>query len=159
MITVCRGNLLQAEADALVNTVNTVGIMGKGIALQFKRAYPGLFTEYARACAAGEVRLGQMHIHDLGGLAGTPRWIINFPTKGHWRDQSQLTDIQTGLTNLIRAVHSLSIRSIAIPALGCGLGGLNWSTVRNQIDAAFRELPEVKVLLYPPQTKSQSIQN
>src|SRR5215831_6497124 len=97
MIQLTQGNLLTAPVEALVNTVNTEGVMGKGIALQFKQAYPQMFKAYERAAKAGEVRLGKMDVHDLGGLVGGPRWIINFPTKGHWRAKSRLTDIESGL--------------------------------------------------------------
>jgi O-acetyl-ADP-ribose deacetylase (regulator of RNase III) len=150
MIELAKGNILDAPAEALVNTVNTKGIMGTGIALQFKQAFPDMFREYERACRAGEVRLGKMHVYDLGGLNGGPRWIINFPTKGHWRQPSRLPDIETGLRDLIATVQRLRIRSIAVPPLGCGHGGLSWGDVRPLIEAAFSELPEVHVQLFPP---------
>ena len=91
-----------------------------------------------------------MHIFDLGGLTGNPRWIVNFPTKGHWRDGSRLTDIEAGLTDLVTKGRALRIRSIAIPPLGCGLGGLDWNEVRPRIEAAFANLPDVRVQLYAP---------
>ena len=148
MIELTHGNLLTAPVEALVNAVNTVGVMGKGIALQFREAYPVMFQAYRAACAAGKVRLGQMHVFDLGGLVGGPRWIINFPTKGHWRDPSQLADIESGLADLVIKVRQISIQSIAIPPLGCGLGGLDWKEVRPRIEHAFLNLPKVRVLLY-----------
>ena len=144
MIQIAQGNLLVAQVDALVNTVNTQGIMGKGIALQFKQAFPAMFRDYEKACKAGEVRLGKMHVFDFGGLAGEARWIINFPTKGHWRERSRLTDIEAGLEDLVDTVRRLGIRSIAVPPLGCGNGGLNWADVRPRIEAAFANLPDVK---------------
>jgi len=150
MILISQGNLLAAPVDALVNTVNIVAIMGKGIALQFKQAFPVMFREYEKACKAGEVQLGRMHIFDLGGLVGGPRWIINFPTKGHWRDRSRLTDIETGLEDLVSIVRRLGIRSVAIQPLGCGNGGLNWEDVRPRIELAFVNLPDVNVLLFAP---------
>lgn len=150
MIELARGNLLTAPADALVNTVNTVGVMGKGLALQFRETYPAMFQAYRTDCEAGVVRLGRMHVFDLGGLVGGPRWIINFPTKGHWRDPSRLADIESGLTDLVTKVGQLSIQSIAIPPLGCGLGGLDWKDVRPRIEHAFLNLPKVRVLLYEP---------
>jgi O-acetyl-ADP-ribose deacetylase (regulator of RNase III) len=150
MIELAKGNLMQAPVEALVNTVNTAGVMGKGIALQFKQAYPSMFRAYEAACKAGQVRLGKMHVFDLGGLVGGPRWIINFPTKGHWRADSRLKDIEAGLQDLVATIKRLGIRSIAIPPLGCGNGGLDWSDVRPRIDAALAELPDVRVLLYPP---------
>lgn len=150
MIEIAKGNLLEAPVEALVNTVNTQGIMGKGIALQFKQAFPAMFRDYEKACKAGEVRLGQVHVYNLGGLTGGPRWIINFPTKGHWREQSRLSDIDAGLRELVATVRHLGIRSIAVPPLGCGNGGLNWTDVRPRIEAAFAELPDVKVQLFTP---------
>lgn len=150
MIEFAQGNLLRAPVEALVNTVNTEGIMGKGIALQFKQAFPEMFKAYEDACKAGEVRLGLVHIFDLGGLVGGPRWIINFPTKGHWRSRSRLADIESGLADLVENIHRLGIRSIAVPPLGCGHGGLDWQDVRPRIEAAFAAIPEIKVILYPP---------
>ena len=104
MIESTQGNLLQAPVEALVNTVNTEGIMGKGIALQFRQAFPQMFRDYEHACKAGEVRLGKMHVVDLGGLLGGPRWIINFPTKGHWRSRSRISDIDAGLQDLVATI-------------------------------------------------------
>ncbi len=150
MIETVEGNLLASPVEALVNTVNTEGVMGKGIALQFRRAYPEMFAAYEAACAAGRVRLGSMHVFDLGGLAGGPRWIINFPTKGRWRSRSKLSDIVTGLRDLVATVQRLGIRSVAVPPLGCGNGGLDWAVVRPEIEAALGSIPEVRVLLYPP---------
>ena len=114
MMKLTQGNLLEAPVEALVNTVNTVGIMGRGIALQFKQAYPAMFREYERACKAGEVQLGKMQVFDRGGLAGGPHWIINFPTKGHWRADSRMADIEAGLKALVAMIRKLRIRSIAI---------------------------------------------
>ncbi len=150
MIQIIQGNLLKAPTDALVNTVNTQGIMGKGIALQFKQAFPAMFQEYEKACKAGKVQLGKMHVYDLGGLKERPRWIVNFPTKGYWRERSRLIDIERGLGDLVSNVCSLGIRSIAVPPLGCGLGGLNWADVRPRIEAAFTNLPDVNILLFEP---------
>ncbi len=150
MIEIAKGNLLETPVEALVNTVNTQGIMGKGIALQFKQAFPEMFRDYEKACKAGEVRLGKVHVYDLGGLSGGPRWIINFPTKGHWRERSRLADIEAGLQELVATVRRLGVRSIAVPPLGCGHGGLNWADVRPRIEAAFAKLPDVKVQLFAP---------
>lgn len=152
MIEDAHGNLIEAEADALVNTVNTVGVMGKGIALQFKRAFPGNYKAYKRACDRGEVQLGKMFVWDAGALANEgPRYIINFPTKKHWRSKSKLADIRSGLVDLMAQLGALSIKSVAVPPLGCGHGGLQWSDVRPLIEEAFLELPEVSVLLYSPE--------
>lgn len=150
MIIITHGNLLTADAEALVNTVNTVGVMGKGIALQFKRAYPANYAAYRAACAADEVKLGRMFVFDSGRL-GPRRYVINFPTKGHWRANSKLVDVQAGLADLVRVVRELGITSVAVPALGCGNGGLDWGEVRSAIERAFAELPEVRVMLFPPE--------
>ena len=150
MIEITKGNLLKARAEALVNTVNTVGIMGKGIALQFRQAFPEMFRAYEKSCLAKDVRLGEVQVFDLGGLVGGPRWIINFPTKGHWKERSRDTDIEAGLEHLIATVRKLGIRSIALPPLGCGNGGLDWTDVLPRIKEAFNDLPDVQVLVFPP---------
>ncbi|MEY4561772.1 MAG: hypothetical protein RLZZ618_1049 [Pseudomonadota bacterium] len=150
MIKLTSGDLLkQHDVDAIVNTVNCVGVMGKGIALQFKNKWPANFTEYAAACKAGEVRPGRMFIHDAGALA-TPHYIVNFPTKDHWRGASKIEYIRDGLVDLITQVERLGIRAIAIPPLGCGNGGLDWAQVRPLIESAFTVLPEVEVRLFEP---------
>ncbi|HNF91608.1 MAG TPA: macro domain-containing protein [Accumulibacter sp.] len=149
MIELTRGNLLEAPAEALVNTVNCVGYMGKGIALQFKQAFPANFKHYEAACHAGDMVPGKMMIHDNGGLVN-PRYIINFPTKRHWKGKSRIEDIESGLSALVADVQRLGIRSIAVPPLGCGLGGLEWRVVRPMIEQAFASLPDVQVLLFEP---------
>jgi len=148
-IQIAEGNLLQARADALVNPVNCVGVMGKGLALQFKQAFPANFRAYQAACKAGHVQPGRMLIHDNGRLA-LPYWIVNFPTKRHWRQPSQLQDVRDGLSALVADAQRLGMRSIAVPPLGCGLGGLDWREVRPLIEHAFAALPDVRVLLYAP---------
>lgn len=149
MIHHATGNLLQADVEALVNTVNCDGFMGKGIALQFKQAWPGNFDAYAKACLAEQVRPGQMFIWETGRMVN-PRYIINFPTKRHWRGKSRITDIQDGLHALVADVQRLGIKSIAVPPLGCGNGGLDWSEVRPLIESAFEELPDVNVQMFSP---------
>jgi O-acetyl-ADP-ribose deacetylase (regulator of RNase III) len=134
------GNLLEADVDAVVNTVNTKGVMGKGIALQFKRAFPANYRAYRAACAAGEVRLGQMFVTESDRL-GKPRLLINFPTKGHWKAKSRIADIESGLRDLRRVLVERNVASVALPPLGCGLGGLNWSEVKPRIEAALGDLP------------------
>ena len=141
---------MEADAEALVNTVNCVGVMGRGIALQFKQAYPENYRAYEKACAAAEVRPGAMFIFPTG-LMVNPRYVINFPTKRHWKGKSRMADIDAGLEALIQDVRRLGIRSIAVPPLGCGNGGLDWAEVEPRITAAFAGLPDVKVLLYGPQ--------
>lgn len=149
MIEIAKGNILEADAEALVNTVNCVGFMGKGIALQFKQAFPANFKAYEAACQSGEVVPGRMFIFDNGRLIN-PRYVINFPTKRHWRGKSRIEDIRSGLRALIADVRRLNIRSIAVPPLGCGLGGLDWAKVRPLIEKAFAELPDVRVFLFEP---------
>jgi len=149
MLELTTGNLLAADVDALVNAVNIVGVMGKGIALQFKTAYPENFRVYKAACDAHTLDIGQMLTHDAGAAA-RPRYIINFPTKRHFRSPSQLEYIDLGLPALTREVRRLAIRSLAVPALGCGLGGLAWSDVLPRIEAAFLPLADVHVLVFAP---------
>lgn len=149
MIREEQGNLLDAEVEAIVNTVNTVGVMGKGIALQFKQAFPANYRAYQKACKEGRVKLGEMFIYDTHRL-GLPRYIINFPTKGHWRSRSRIRDIDQGLDSLVGVVQKYDITSIAIPALGCGNGGLDWAEVKPLIEKAFSALPDVEVILFPP---------
>lgn len=149
MIELTRGNLLEADTEAIVNTVNTVGVMGKGIALQFKKAFPENFRIYEKACAKKEVVPGKMLVVDNRELTG-PRYIINFPTKRHWRGKSKMEDIESGLRALVQEVKTRDINSIALPPLGCGNGGLRWSEVLPRITAAFAELPNVRVLVFEP---------
>jgi O-acetyl-ADP-ribose deacetylase (regulator of RNase III) len=149
MIEQATGDILEAQADALVNTVNCVGVMGRGIALQFKKAYPDNARAYAAACARAQVHPGKMLVHDLGCLTA-PRYIVNFPTKRHWKGKSRLEDIESGLLALVEEVRARNIRSIAVPPLGAGLGGLEWSQVRPLVVKAFEALPGVRVLLYEP---------
>jgi O-acetyl-ADP-ribose deacetylase (regulator of RNase III) len=149
MIEFKQGNLLEENAEALVNTVNCVGVMGKGIALQFKQAFPENFRQYEKACRADEVQPGRMFTVATGSLF-YPRYIINFPTKRHWRGKSKIEDIKSGLKALVAEVQQLGISSIAIPPLGCGNGGLDWAKVKPLIESAFAELPEVKVIVFEP---------
>jgi O-acetyl-ADP-ribose deacetylase (regulator of RNase III) len=149
MITISRGNLLEADAEALVNTVNCDGFMGKGIALQFKKAFPENFEAYARACRAHEVNPGRMFVFETGSMM-PPRYIINFPTKRHWRERSRYEDIEAGLTALAAEIRQRGIKSVAVPPLGCGLGGLDWRKVRPVIEEALAALPGVSVFLFEP---------
>lgn len=149
MLREAEGNLLDAPVDALVNTVNTVGVMGKGIALQFKQAYPENFRAYEAACRRGEVEIGRMFVVETEQL-GNPRLIINFPTKKHWRNRSRLDDIRSALGDLRRVISDYQIRSIAVPPLGCGNGGLDWLDVRPLIVDALGDIPDVDVVVYPP---------
>jgi O-acetyl-ADP-ribose deacetylase (regulator of RNase III) len=149
VIRYVQGDILDAEADALVNTVNSVGVMGRGIALQFKRAYPANFKAYVAACKRGEVQPGRLFVFDTGELTN-PRYIINFPTKVHWRGKSKIEHIEAGLAALVDEIKTREIKSIAIPPLGSGLGGLNWAAVRPLIEDAMVEVADVDVAVYEP---------
>lgn len=144
--------LAAADVDAIINTVNCVGIMGKGIALQFKKKWPANFKAYELACKNQQVQLGKMFIYELGVLA-TPKYIINFPTKQHWRSASKLEHIRLGLEDLIQQMQQRGIQSVAIPPLGCGHGGLNWSDVLPLIEQAFLPYPELSACIYPPENQ------
>lgn len=149
MIRYTKGNLLDASAEALVNTVNEVGVMGKGIALMFSEAFPENTRAYQRASKEGKVRVGHMFVTENPSLI-SPRWIINFPTKKHWRHPSRLEWIRLGLKDLARVIKEKQIRSVAIPPLGCGNGGLEWQQVRREIEASLSDLANVDVLLFAP---------
>lgn len=149
MIELASGDILKDEAEAIVNTVNCVGVMGRGIALQFKNAWPENFKAYAAACKREEVKPGHMFMFEVGQLT-SPRYIVNFPTKRHWRGRSRMEDIESGLRALVSEIQARGIKSIAIPPLGSGLGGLEWSEVRPLIEAAMRAVPDVLVRLYEP---------
>src|SRR5277367_6324686 len=149
MIEHTHGNIIEADAEALVNTVNTVGVMGKGIALQFRQAFPENYAAYVVACKHKDVKPGHVMLFDTGRFEN-PRFILNFPTKRHWKGKSRIEDIEAGLKDLVATVRKHAIRSIAIPPLGCGNGGLNWSDVRPIIEHAVCELAHVRVLLFGP---------
>jgi O-acetyl-ADP-ribose deacetylase (regulator of RNase III) len=143
------GDILAADVEALVNTVNCVGVMGRGIALQFKNVFPANFRAYEAACRLGEVQPGRMFVYDTQGLT-YPRYIVNFPTKRHWRGKSRMEDIESGLVALAEEIRARGIRSIAIPPLGSGLGGLSWSDVRPRIAQALEELRDLRVVVFEP---------
>ncbi len=143
------GDILAEETDALVNTVNCRGVMGRGIALQFKHAFPDNFKAYAEACKRQEVQPGRMFVFDTGRLTN-PRYIINFPTKRHWRGKSRMEDIEAGLTALQDVIRERKIRSLAIPPLGTGLGGLDWNEVRLRIEEALGDFNDLCVVIFQP---------
>ena len=143
LIEYATGDLLSASVDALVNPVNTVGVMGKGLALAFKKRFPENFAAYR----AADVVIGKMFVFER---PIAPRWIINFPTKRHWRDASRLEDIQAGLVDLVDQLRQREISSVAVPALGCGLGGLDWKDVRPLIVDACGAVRTMRVLLFAP---------
>jgi O-acetyl-ADP-ribose deacetylase (regulator of RNase III) len=157
MIRQVTGDLLEADVEALVNTVNTEGVMGKGIALQFKKTFPEMFREYEKLCASGQLQPGQVHVYERGELLN-PRYIINFPTKRHWREKAKLQYIREGLQALVSEVQLRHIRSLAIPALGSGLGELKWDQVFPLIKEACAQLPDVCVFVYPPQPAPDAAQ-
>ena len=149
MIESRKGNLLTADVEALVNPVNCVGIMGRGIALQFKQIYPANFRAYEAACKRDEVQPGRMFVFETGAMMN-PKYIINFPTKRHWKGKSRIEDIEAGLVALVDEIRVRNIRSIAIPPLGAGLGGLDWSDVRPRIEKAVLALGDVDVVVFEP---------
>jgi O-acetyl-ADP-ribose deacetylase (regulator of RNase III) len=155
MITFTQGNLLEARAEALVNTVNTVGVMGKGIALMFKERFAENFRQYAAACKAKEVRTGKMFVTAVHELDG-PRWIVNFPTKQHWRARSRMEWVVDGLQDLRRFLVEKQVKSIAIPPLGAGNGGLEWADVREQIQRALGDL-DIDILVFGPTKQYQNV--
>jgi len=149
MIELTSGDILNDESEALVNTVNCVGVMGRGIALQFKKAWPENFKAYEAACKREEVRPGRMFVYETGRLT-PPRYIINFPTKRHWRGKSRIEDVEAGLSALADIIRQRDIRSIALPPLGSGLGGLDWADVRARIERILANLSDVRVRVYEP---------
>lgn len=148
MITYKQGNLLESNAEALVNAVNTVGVMGKGIALMFKEKFPENMVKYKNACANKQVQIGKMFV--TRQETPIPQWIVNFPTKEHWKNPSRLEWISSGLSDLRQFIIKNNVKSIAIPPLGSGNGGLNWVEVRELIHAFLGVLDQVEVQIYEP---------
>lgn len=155
MIQFTQGNLLEANTEALINTVNEIGVMGKGIALMFRDTYPENNRLYEAACKAKEVHVGKMFVVREADLFGK-RWIINFPTKKHWRHPSKMEWIREGLKDLVRVIRENGIKSVALPPLGCGNGGLDWSQVRCEIELALHDLLDVEVIVYAPTSEYQN---
>lgn len=149
MINYKKGDLFNDNAEAIVNTVNCVGVMGRGIALQFKKHYPENFKEYEKKCKLKEITPGRVFVFETNSLMN-PKYIINFPTKRHWRGESRIEDIEAGLTDLISNIEKYNITSIAIPPLGSGLGGLEWSLVKSKIESALKDIKEVTINVYEP---------
>ena len=149
MIELKTGDIFEEDVEALVNSVNSVGVMGRGIALQFKNRFPENFKAYSEACKRKEVRPGQMFVYELRQMTN-PRYIINFPTKRHWRGKSRMEDIDVGLDALVREIRERNIRSVAIPPLGTNLGGLSWADVRPRIEEALGGLEGLEVALFGP---------
>ena len=149
MLKLLEGDLLKAKTEAIINTVNCVGVMGKGIALQFKQAFPANYEAYRRACEASKVKLGEMFVFDTGSMI-FPRYIINFPTKDHWKARSSLANVAEGLNDLRRVLVERDIKSVAVPPLGCGNGGLNWSEVEPLICEKLGDVEGIEVHLFAP---------
>jgi O-acetyl-ADP-ribose deacetylase (regulator of RNase III)/uncharacterized protein YwgA len=156
MIKYKKGNLLDAPVQALVNTVNTVGVMGKGIALQFKEAFPQNFRAYAKACKDHLMQPGKLLVFLEETIEGS-KIIINFPTKTEWFQKSQYEYIETGLQDLVRVIEAEKINSIAIPPLGCGNGGLKWEKVKPMMEKYLSQLTDVEILIYEPDDKVKEI--
>lgn len=154
-IVLRKGNLLDSDADALVNTINVVGVMGAGIAKEFRSRYPEMYRAYQGRCRHQLVKIGWIDTHIVRDATGGARFVLNFPTKKHWRDPSQLEWIDQGLRDLRYLVERLeSVRSVAIPPLGCGHGGLDWNAVMPRIVETFRDLDSVRIEIYPPASPS-----
>jgi O-acetyl-ADP-ribose deacetylase (regulator of RNase III) len=156
MIEYKTSDILREEVEALVNTVNCVGVMGRGIALQFKNAFPENFKAYEKACKRGEVQPGRMFVYDYEKMT-FPRYIINFPTKRHWRGKSLMEDIEKGLEALVDEIQNRDIQSIAVPPLGCGLGGLNWGKVRQKIEDYLAQLSNVQIVIFEPKGAPEAV--
>jgi O-acetyl-ADP-ribose deacetylase (regulator of RNase III) len=156
MIKYTKGNLLEAPVQALVNTVNTVGVMGKGIALQFKEAFPANFKAYRKACKEGWLHPGKLLVIREETIQGK-KIIINFPTKVEWFKKSSYEYIESGLKELVKVIESEEIRSIAIPPLGCGNGGLRWDKVRALMEQYLAPLTNIEIIIYEPSDKVKEI--
>jgi O-acetyl-ADP-ribose deacetylase (regulator of RNase III) len=156
MMRFVQGNLLDAKVEALVNTVNTVGVMGKGIALMFKEAFPANFRAYEDACKRKQVRIGRMFVTERQAFEG-PRWIINFPTKKHWRQPSKMEWVSEGLQDLWHVIQEHNIRSVALPPLGGGNGRLEWGQVRVEIQRVLADLENVDIIVYEPTERYQNV--
>lgn len=154
MIEFVKGNILNSNSEVIINTVNTVGVMGKGIALQFKKAYPDNFTQYKNACENGELKIGKLNIFETGKIS--PKYIINFPTKYHWRNPSKLSYIEDGLDELVRIVKEKDFKSIAIPPLGSGNGKLEWCIVKSLILNKLSTLSNIDIKIYEPGFKGKT---
>ena len=157
MIEFKTGDIFESDAEALVNTVNCVGVMGRGIALQFKNKYPENFKAYQQACKQELLRPGKMFVFETEQLV-LPKWIINFPTKRHWRGKSRIEDIESGLIDLANFIQEKNIHSIAIPPLGAGLGGLDWNDVRLRIEKALCHIENVSIFVYEPNGAPETTQ-
>lgn len=152
-----RGDIFDSECEAFINPVNLMGVMGKGLALEFKEEFPSMGSEYRKLAISGETKIGQLHLHEVKN-AQNPEFngllIINFPTKSSWKNPSKLEYIEMGMKALVELIKQEEIKSVAIPGLGCGEGQLNWKDVQPIIEKYCNELPEVEFEVYEPKVKS-----
>jgi O-acetyl-ADP-ribose deacetylase (regulator of RNase III) len=158
MIKYKQGDILGENVEAIVNTVNCVGVMGRGLALQYKNKFPNNFKIYSKACKSDEVIIGKMFITHTEQLIN-PKYIINFPTKKHWRGKSKIEYIEDGLVSLISEIKKYDIKSIAIPPLGSGLGGLDWNIVKNKIENSFSKIKDINIIVYQPLEEKMTTKN
>jgi len=158
MIEYKQGDILSEDVEAIVNTVNCVGVMGRGLALQYKNKFPDNFKIYSKACKSKEVQPGSMFVTQTHQLIN-PKYIINFPTKRHWKGKSKIEDIDDGLIDLIKVIEQYNIKSIAIPPLGSGLGGLDWSIVKNKIENTFSNIKDINIIVYQPLEEKIIVKN
>lgn len=156
MIKYKTGNIFKEDVEAIVNTVNCVGVMGRGIALQFKKNFPANYNAYVAACERQEIKPGKIFVYETGQLTN-PHFIMNFPTKRHWKNKSDIEDIEIGLVDLIKEIRDRNIKSIAIPPLGSGLGGLNWAEVRSRIEKAFQDFGNLNIIVFEPLRSTSTI--
>lgn len=145
MIHFMSGNIFESKAQTITNPVNCVGVMGKGLALGFKTRYPAMFMDYAKRCSKNEVKLGEPYVWSNGSVQ-----ILNFPTKGHWRDRSYIKDIEVGLDFIVNNYKTMGITSLAIPALGCGLGELSWDAVKALIEEKLGNMADIEIFVFEP---------
>lgn len=149
MVTFVKGDILKSPAQVVTNPINCAGVMGKGLAAQFKKNYSEMFNDYKRRCASGDVRIGRPYIWENDSTQ-----ILLFPTKNSWREKSRLEDVEAGLKFLAANYVDLGITSLALPALGCGNGGLSWNDVRELIIKSLGSIPDLEVFVYEPAMKA-----
>jgi len=152
LITFLQGDMFRSNAQVITNTVNCVGVMGAGLAKEFKSKYPGMYEDYSERCEKGLVRAGEPYLWEDEDVQ-----ILNFPTKRHWHQDSKIEDIEAGLKYLSENFRSMGINSIALPPLGCGLGNLKWADVRKLIEKYLTAIPDLEVYVYEPLASAKSV--
>ena len=151
MITYKTGDIFKEKTEAIVNPVNCVGVAGAGLALKFRKKYPNYYLAYRDVCMKGKLTVGNIFMYKLEGNRPFPKYILSVPTKRHYSDKSILTDIEIGIFGICKMIEKYNIHSISIPALGCGLGGLNWNDVRAVMEDRFRKQQEYKrIVIFEP---------